>query len=90
MSMVTFCDLCERRRVEQVGARRLRLHTAGEVHPHKGERLPHRMVDVCEVCLDLVLGFFVFPELGKLQRMVERAGGEGDLVPPAGWEGGEV
>jgi hypothetical protein len=89
MSQVTLCDLCEWRRVEQGGERRLRLQTAGEVHPHKGERLPHRMVDVCEGCLDLMLGFFVFPELEGLQRMVQRARREADLVTgPAEGEGG--
>jgi hypothetical protein len=48
------------------------------VHPHKGEALPPRVVDVCEGCLDLMLGFFVFPELDGLRRMVGRLRAEAE------------
>jgi hypothetical protein len=77
MSQITFCDVCETERVERRGLK-MRLKTAGEVHPHKGEALPPRVVDVCEGCLDLMLGFFVFPELDGLRRMVGRLRAEAE------------
>lgn len=77
MSQITVCDVCETERVERRWLE-LRLKTSGGVHPHKGEPLPPRVVDVCEGCLDLMLGFFVFPELEGLRRMVARLRAEAE------------